>query len=90
MDGFEGNRDERALDRSKPETVYRKYLFNKTDAIFPNDENTSLELSPLFNIYIEAALRKWKRACQEINETHLNTLHFADDQTRFGSRCLCF
>lgn len=42
-------------------------------------------LSPLlFNIYVEVILRKWKQSCQgmglPINDTHLFTLSFADDQ----------
>ena len=43
-------------------------------------------ISPtLFKIYLNAALRKWRRACEgmgvQLNEdTTLYTLHFADDQ----------
>lgn len=46
-------------------------------------------LSPLlFNIYVEMALKNWKRSCEgmgiPINQTHLFTLSFADDQAVFA------
>lgn len=46
-------------------------------------------LSPLlFNTYVEVALRNWKRSCEgmgiPINDQHLLTLSFADDQAVFA------